>query len=378
MKPLLSVAIATKDREKYCIAAIQSILDYDDDRLEITIADNSSTTLVKDFVEKVNSCKVKYFYDDSEISSNQNFNRAVELTTGEYVIVIGDDDSILPNAVEVAKWASENNIDSICSKKIVTYYWPGALKQFPTGHLIIPQGTTFKTQVNLKTELESLIKNGLQHYLLFSLPKTYHGIVKKEVLNKIKSQTGHFYGGLSPDTYSCIAVSCIAKNHYLIDHPITIAGICATSTTADNFTGKHSGSLKNIPHLKNRPNYVWHKMVPKYYSVNTIWAESGLKALDELRRDDLLSKFNIHQLFILGWINNRKYISDLVKVETEKTRIENSISKPTFYFKVLKSFTKIIMQKVVRELQNKLVKNKSYFHNGVINIQSAIDIYKNQ
>ena len=126
MKPLLSVVIATKNREKYCMAAIESILSYNDDRVEITVADNSSTTKVKQYVEELNSPFVKYHYSSAEISSIDNFNAAMNLATGEYVMLIGDDDSILPNAIDLAAWGKENDVDSISSLDIYTYFWAGA------------------------------------------------------------------------------------------------------------------------------------------------------------------------------------------------------------------------------------------------------------
>ena len=62
MKPLISVAIATKNREKYCIEAIKSILAYKNSEIEIAVADNSATDEVKKFVETINSPAIKYSY----------------------------------------------------------------------------------------------------------------------------------------------------------------------------------------------------------------------------------------------------------------------------------------------------------------------------
>ena len=375
MKPLLSVAIATKNREQYCIAAIQSILDYRDERIEIAVADNSATTLVKEYIENLNSTQVKYRYDGGGVSSIENFNRAVELTSGEYVLMIGDDDSILPNAVDVALWAKENDADSICSNESVVYYWPNSIDIYANGHLTIPVGTSEKEAVNVKKNLVKLLKNGIQHYLLYPLPKTYHGIVKKDVLDKIKAKTGHYYGGLSPDTYSCIAVSCIARNHYIINEPISIAGVCATSTTADNFSGKHSGTVDNIPHLQNRPNYVWNVKVPKYYSVNTIWAESGLKALEELGEIKYLQLFNMYQLMAQGWVNNYKFIPDVIKKESGITRKSNQISNIALYAGLSLAFSKIVLNKIAHTLKAKFKSKKYIVNNRVIDIQEAINIY---
>lgn len=352
-KPLLSIAIATKNREKYCIASIESILNYKDDRLQICISDNSDTTQVKEFVEKLNSIQIKYRYDNGGVSSIENFNRAVELSTGEYLILIGDDDTILPKAIEMALWAKENNVDSICSKETMIYYWPNSRPIYPTGYLIIPKSTGKLIKIDVNKNLINLLKNGLQHYLLYPLPKTYHGIVKKELMNVVKNKTGHFYGGLSPDMYSCMTMSIVSKNHYLIDEPLSVAGVCATSTTADNFTGKHSGSIDSIPHLKHRGEYIWHKWIPRYYSVNTIWAESGLKALSEMGQSDLLNKFNIYQMMAQGWVNNYKFIPELIKIENNNLRRSINISIIFFRIKLNIAVVKIFIKKIMNLIKNK-------------------------
>jgi len=375
MRPLLSIAIATKDREKYCVKSIQSILSLNSDKIEITISDNSATPQVKKFIEELKSANVKYRYDSGPVSSIENFNRAIELTTGKYIILIGDDDTILPKAIEIAEWADNNDIDSVCSKEAVTYYWPGALEQYPTGALIIPPFGNNIKEISLKKNLISLLHNGLQHYLLYPLPKTYHGIVKKDILEKIKKITGHYYGGLSPDIYSSVAVSCIAKNHFQLEEPISVAGVCPTSTTAENFTGKHSGTLENIPHLRHREGYVFDKRIPKYYSVNTIWAESGLKALEELKEFELLKEFNIFYLLAQGRINNRKFISDLIEEETQKTLSENNISQNKYKIENAKSIFKIYTKKALNILNTKISSQKDKTILSIENIQKVLEIY---
>jgi glycosyltransferase involved in cell wall biosynthesis len=372
IKPLLSIAIATKNREKYCIEAIKSILNYQDDRIEIAIADNSDTEAVQEFVNSLDKSQVRYFYDESPISSIDNFNKAMELTTGEYVMLIGDDDSILPNAVETASWAKVNNVDSICSKDTVAYYWPGAIKEHPDGFLSFQKGSSRLEKIDVQRELIKLMNNGIQHYLLYSLPKTYHGIVKKEVMHEIKKLTGNFYGGLSPDIYSCIAVSCITKSHYIINQPLSIAGVCATSTTADNFKGKHSGEIEGIPHLKNRAGYEWSNLVPKFYSVNTIWAESGIKALQDLKKVELIEKFNSYRLLVLAEINNKKFIPEIINREKRLFKARNHVSFLTFHYQMANNYLIVYFKKAMSIISKKVFTKDRIELENIKNIHVAI------
>lgn len=376
MKPLLSIAIATKDREKYCIQSIQSILSLQNKNIEITLSDNSATTQVKDFVENMQSDQIVYRYDNGPVSSIENFNRAVELTTGEYVMLIGDDDTILPKAIEMAQWAKDNNIDSVCSKDTIVYYWPKALEKYPDGAVIIPKIKKTLEKINAKNELITLLRSGLQNYLLYSLPKTYHGLVKREIFEEIKRRTGHFYGGLSPDLYSAVAVACVGKSHYQIGEPLSVAGVCATSTTADNATGKHSGTLENIPHLRHREGYVFDKRIPKYYSVNTIWAESGLKALEELKEFELLKEFNMFYLLAQGKIHNNKFIPEIVRTETKKLLFENNIGTLQFKVENAKAFIKIFYRKISSIIKTKIYAQEPIIIEKVTDIQKVFEHYK--
>ena len=371
--PLISVAIATKNRQKYCIEAIKSILAYDNPDIEIAVADNSATDEVKKFVEDLNSPFIRYFFDSEDnVSSIENFNRAMSLTTGHYVMLIGDDDSILPKAVEIAKWAKENNVDSICSQENLIYYWPQVLDQYPNGVMISPPSTGKIRKIDFEKQLSALLENGLQLYLLYQLPKTYHGLVKRSLMEEIKNRVGHYYGGLSPDLYSSIAVSCVVKNHFVIDEPLSIAGVCATSTTADNFKGLHSGSLDGIPHLRNRPHYIFSDKIPLYYSVNTIWAESGLKALEELNEQDLLQKFNIYRLIVQAWIHNRKFIASIMKEKHKDLLDRHSSGKFKNIFYLTLATIQIVKAKLTRTLFGLLRKEKAVKVEGLLNISEVI------
>lgn len=376
MKPLISVAIATKNREKYCIEAIKSILRYENPEIEIAIADNSATDEVKKFVESINSPAVKYIYDGVDnVSSIENFNRAMSLTTGYYVMLIGDDDSILPKIVEMAQWAKDNDVDSICSKENLIYYWPNVLEEYPSGVMISSPSTGKIKKIDFQKHLYALLENGLQLYLLYPLPKTYHGLVKRSLMEQIKKKVGHYYGGLSPDLYSSIAVSCVAKNHYVIDEPLSITGVCAQSTTADNLKGLHSGKLEGIPHLRHRPNYIFSDKIPLYYSVNTIWAESGLKALEELGEEELLKKFNMHSLMAQAWIHNRKFIAPLIKEKHRNLLEKQRVGRVEGMFNFIVATILIINKKLIRSFMGLMKQEKTVKFEGLSDLSEVIAQY---
>lgn len=372
-RPLLSIVIATKNRELYCIETIKSILKMNNGKIQIAISDNSDSEEIKTFVEKIAHDSIDYLYDSSSISSIDNFNRAMTLAKGEYICLLGDDDGLLPNAMDTIQWAKENNIDSISPTNTIAYYWPGALKEYPNGYMVIPDFIKRTEEVNPKNELNNLLISGLQNYLDYSLPKSYHGFIKKTLMDDIKKQTGNYYGGLSPDIYSAISLSLIVKKHFITTQPLTIAGVCKSSTTAANFTGGHSGTLESMPHLKNRDGYVWSHLVPRFYSTNTIWAESGIKAIQDMNHINLLEKFNNHSLIAKSIINNYKFIPSILRKEISAFRKKNKESIFKFWSLVFLSAFRITFKKFYSNLLNSKTNKKIEIHN-VKDIHECINI----
>lgn len=370
-RPLLSIVIATKNRELYCIETIKSILKINNGKIQIAISDNSDTEQVKTFIKKIAYKSIAYIYDKGPLSSIDNFNRAMSLATGEYVCLLGDDDGLLPDAIETIKWAKKNNVDSISPINTIAYYWPGALKEYPDGFMVIPSFESKIEEVDAKKELNNLLKAGLQNYLEYSLPKSYHGFIKKTLMEEIKKQTGNYYGGLSPDIYSAVSLSLIVKKHFITTKPLTIAGVCKSSTTAANFTGGHSGTLESMPHLKNRTGYIWSTLVPRFYSTNTIWAESAIKAIQDMNYPNLLSKFNSHYLIAKAIINNYKFIPKILKKETIAFRKKESQNIVKFWGLVFFNALVILFRKVIYNISNEN-SNKKFSKNNVTDIHECI------
>ena len=93
------------------------------------------------------------------------------------------------------------------------------------------------------------------------------------------------------------ALALVCKRVLRVDYPITISGICPTSGSTDSATGKHTGKLENAPHFRGHINYQWDNKIPAFYSVETIWAETYIKALNDFKCIELINSFNLKVLY---------------------------------------------------------------------------------
>lgn len=337
MKPLLSIAIATKNRVFYCIKTIEAILNVDNDNFELVIQDNTDNMELSDYIKNnISDVRLKYNYTPPPFSSIDNFNAVLDLCSGEYVCLLGDDDGIINSIFDVVEWANNKKIDSVCPRLFVNYIWPNTLS---SGRLVIPNSSKEIWYNNPKNNIQSLVDDGILQYTKFNLPKLYHGVVKKSCLDQIKDKTGFYLGGLSPDIYASVALSAIVEKNVIIDFPITIAGACPKSTTIDNIEGKHSGDLKNAPHFRDKSDYIWDELVPKYYSVQTIWADSALHSIKESKIIVNLKRLNRIKI-LAGAINDNKKFK---KYFIEKTLDNLGIKKADLKFKLKLNYYRLVL-----------------------------------
>ncbi|MGJ1535280.1 glycosyltransferase family 2 protein [Sphingobacterium multivorum] len=323
MNKLLSIIIPTKNRQVYCIESIKSILNDIDDRCEIVIQDNSDDQSLKKLIDTLKSPIVKYNYNAVPLSFVDNFEMALELSTGRFFIILGDDDSTTKDILPIVEWMEKEGVESVSSRNVVDYIWPNEhISKYRNGYLVMHDYCGNITKVDVNENLKRLIENGFLAYQTFHLPRTYHGIVKRSCMDNVKQIGGRYFGGLTPDIYSTVALSCIIKDHRILDFPFSIAGACPASATVNAMVGGHSGQLEDAPHFNHRGQYTWENSIPRYYSVETIWAESAIKALEDLKYLGWRKIFNKYKLYVYGIYINKKYIFRLSLRETLK------LSKP--------------------------------------------------
>lgn len=300
-KPLLSVVIPTRNRFMYVKSAIISILALKDLRIELVIQDNSNSSELMSWIEEnFADTRLKYNYSKSPLSFVGNFNEGVKLATGEYLCIIGDDDGINPEIIDVTAWLKQENIDCLTTKISANFVWGDA--EVPTTYFTkVTGGVLTMSKISgkiiesqIENELAAFVKGGAINYLDFKLPKIYHGIVSAKCLEEVKSKTGAYFGGLSPDIFASITLACIVKRVFFTDYPLTISGVCGVSASiVEGLLKKNSKKIEDAPHLRNRGEYEWSDLVPKVYCVETIWADSAISALKTMGRTDLIEAIDI-------------------------------------------------------------------------------------
>lgn len=358
-KPLLSISIPTRNRQYYCIEAIKHILSYDNQDFELCIHDHSDDRTIEKFISTVDDKRLKYIYTIEALASSENMSRSIEMASGEYVCMIGDDDTVLPTIFQWVKYMKENDIDSICPGYRPEYFWPNE-KTGNTGTLKIVQYKYMKDieKIEPMERLEKLFRNGIIQYQQYNLPRVYHGLVKKEVLDKIYTKMGTYFAGLSPDIYSTVALSSLVKNHYVIKDACSIAGACPLSTTSAGRLNEDNIKFEDAPHFKNNKNYQWDSLIPKYYCGEIIWAETAIKATRDFGLNSVLEKFD-RGLFNYASLSYNRHISNNVmeayfeSIDKKNNKFNRSIFLANSYVYGIQNFIERAYHKIFLKTTNK-------------------------
>jgi hypothetical protein len=339
---LLSIIIPTKNRQFYCKAAIKQILKALSGSVEIVIQDNSDDRSIEDFIGTLDAKNIIYNHHDGVLSFVDNFSEAVSLCHGEYVCMIGDDDGVLPIIEKAAEYCKKNHLDALVPGLNAVYAWPTDTPYLPRaekGYLYLTPLVNTCRKLDVAGALKQLKHQAFQNYQETWVPRLYHGIVSWEKLEEVKALTGHYFGGLTPDMFMTVALCYVCKNVCATGFPITISGICPSSGSASSATGAHTGELSQAPHFRGHDSYDWKKQVPYVYSVETIWAETGLQAMDEMGSQDDANSVNYTYLMAVMWMLYPQF-HPRIKAHMEAYQISFGAMKRTILSIKLGRFTK--------------------------------------
>lgn len=107
--PKVTVAIPTFNRYTLLLRAINSVLQQTFSNFELLIVDNASTDATKNLPLIFSDPRFRYIRNEENLGIIGNWNRAIELSKGEYIIIFHDDDIMYPTLLERSVSALDDN-----------------------------------------------------------------------------------------------------------------------------------------------------------------------------------------------------------------------------------------------------------------------------
>jgi len=229
-----SVLLPTRNRLKYLKYAVASVLAQNYDQWEIIISDNDSEDNIAQYIESLNDARIKYFRTEKFVSVTENWNNALSYSSGEYVIMLGDDDILLRDYFSTMIGLLQKfNQPSVIYANAYIYAYPGVIRNKPEGLL---QTCRHYDVFNNATEPFWLTKKMAMHLVTGHLNfNAYFGtnmqfvLVKQSLIQKLKVR-GQFFHAPYPDVYAMNLLMLEADEVLVYPDEAVVIGVTPKST----------------------------------------------------------------------------------------------------------------------------------------------------
>ena len=229
--PNFTVVIPTRERCDTLTHALPTVLGQDYPRLSVVVADNMSCDGTEELVQRLGDSRVRYVRSERRLSMSHNWERALEEIDEGWVTVLGDDDGLLPGALDKVVAIAEYTGTKAIRTRNCEYLWPSQ-RRSPYGALYVPPQGSLKLMEGSACLDDVLL--GRRHYT--SLPVLYNGgFVHSSLLRELKARSGAFIRSMTPDVYLGVALAQIVGSFALCNFSVAVNGASAHSNGTSFF-----------------------------------------------------------------------------------------------------------------------------------------------
>jgi glycosyltransferase involved in cell wall biosynthesis len=228
-----SVLLPTRNRLELLSYALESVRRQNYHDWEVIVSDNDSSEDVCGYINGFGDPRIKYYRTKSFIPVTDNWTQALDKSNGDYVIMLGDDDSLMPDYFSRLKEMIElyEQPDFIYTSAYL-YAYPGVLPNYPEGSLRsyercpIFQGFGKPFWLEL-AYAKHLARMSLEFKIRFDYNMQF-SLVSRKLIRALAAK-GSFYQSPYPDYYASNAMMLEAKRILVVPENLIAIGISPKS-----------------------------------------------------------------------------------------------------------------------------------------------------
>jgi hypothetical protein len=280
MQPRITIVVPTRERCDTLVWALKTCVTQDYDNLEILVSDNASTDETRDVVESYDDTRIRYINPGRRLGMSEHWEYAFSHVDNGYIGVIGDDDGLLPSAIEdVSRIVAASELPLVWP--VQQYFWPTYPDPALANSLIMPlrQASDIR-EVSSQTSVRSV----LQHNDLYPLlPSPYFGIVPAHVFAVLRRRSGLVFHSITPDIYAGFAVAAVCPTYLRSERAYSLAGQSGHSNGASQLSGR-GGDDPDSPAAKfnSESTKSFHGDLALAPSIPIVVTEAAMQARDHV------------------------------------------------------------------------------------------------
>jgi glycosyltransferase involved in cell wall biosynthesis len=270
--PLFSIVIPTRERCFTLGAAIATVLDQPEADLELVVSDNMSADRTQEVLAEITDPRLLSIRAPRRMSMCDHWDYALNHASGEYVIFLGDDDGMMPQALtRLASIIAEHPFLIYCWPKH-GFIWPNPDLKKSFTNIVQPYSPR---ELNLSALAESSVRSGGGEEWRV-LPTVYHSAVARSVLLSLKASTGRVFHTSLPDVFVAHALPALVTTAWDVGRSLTIHGHSAASNAYISIRRSRSLSAQFMLELGN---YQVEAGLPDFNALSSLSAGEAERVL---------------------------------------------------------------------------------------------------
>ena len=228
-----SILLPTRNRLEYLKLAVESVRRQDFGDWEIVISDNDSVDDIGGYVHELGDPRVVCIRTERSVPVTENWNRALAQSSGDYLIMLGDDDALMAGYLSrMDRLTREFEQPDLIYGKTLLFTYPGVDPVHPSG-LVMENGCAeFFAGAREPFLLDpaaarELVREAMDFRLRYDFNAQF-ALVGRHLIDSL-AQYGDFYQSAFPDYYSMNAAFLTAQRIVVDPEARVIVGVTPKS-----------------------------------------------------------------------------------------------------------------------------------------------------
>jgi len=225
---MFSIVIPTRARADTLRHALRTVLAQTDRDFEVIVHESGDDPATAAAVAEFDDQRIRFFKTIEPVRMTENWERALRHARGDFVLVIGDDDGLLPDACAIARSILKTRPVDVLSWFPAFYLWPRYIDPEIANKLTATCGLKLTcTSKSSRSVLDLMYRIRLDHG---KFPMIYNSFVSRKLIEHVRGSRGRYFLGSAPDVTSAVVNLCFSDHFLYCNRPLSIGGVSHHST----------------------------------------------------------------------------------------------------------------------------------------------------
>lgn len=261
MRPYFSIIIPAKNRANTIVETLKTIFSQPFNDYEVILSDDFSDDQTKNLVKEFEKKPNFIFTNPKESGMMNNFEHAISMSCGQYLIVLGGDDGLLPNSLSELQNLIRKKNSKLITWPTPAFFYPGLRSEY--SFLTLPIESFLRkniTKIKSSEFLDNQFKNLFYIADKFNPMIYVKSVISANFVKEIKEKNdGKLFHCSTPDGFSGLLFASNIDNFLYSSKPFTFHGVSKNSAGFTYMKGDKKSRKVSEEFFKNISKITMHK-----------------------------------------------------------------------------------------------------------------------